>query len=225
MSKAIQKGFDKIAKNYDLQRRRLIPCFDDFYGIATKLIESNCDMINILDIGAGTGLFSAFILNKYPKAKITLIDISEQMLEMAKERFDGNKNIKYIAANYTEYEFNDKYDVIISALSIHHLEHEQKKGLYSKCYEILKSNGIFINADQVLGETLYIEKLNKMNWEKSIEESSLTQEEIIATYERIKLDKEATLDEQLSWLKKSGFVDVGCVYKYFHFAVMFGRKF
>jgi tRNA (cmo5U34)-methyltransferase len=34
----------------------------------------------------------------------------------------------------------------------------------------------------------------------------------------------STLAEQLNWLKESGFKDVDCIYKYFNFVVLFGRK-
>ncbi len=45
-----------------------------------------------------------------------------------------------------------------------------------------------------------------------------------ASYERTKLDKMATLDQQLSWLTEIGFADVDCMYKYYNFVVMFARK-
>jgi tRNA (cmo5U34)-methyltransferase len=224
MNNSIQQKFDDISQNYDKQRKVLIPCFDDFYNSAISLIETSKQKLKVLDIGGGTGLFSMFLLNKYPEASITIIDISEKMLDIARLRFRDNPNIKYLVEDYTEYNFTEKYDVIISALSIHHLTHEQKEAMYKKCYYMLNSEGIFINADQVLGNTAYTEDFNKRAWKNFIENSGLTKEELNATYERIKLDKEAKLDEQLKWLAEVGFADVECVYKYYHFAVMFGRK-
>lgn len=146
------------------------------------------------------------------------------MLNMAKERFRGNANVKYIAADYSKYDFTEKYDLVVSALSIHHLEDKEKKELYKKSYSILKEKGIFINSDQVHGETPFIENLNKTTWRKYVENSSLTEEEIKAAYERTRLDKDIRLDQQLDWLKEAGFCDVSCIYKYYMFAVMFGRK-
>ena len=105
----------------------------------------------ILDIGAGTGLLSAFLMERYPDASFTLIDISEKMLDVAKDRFRGNSNVKYIVADYSKHSFVEKYDMVVSALSIHHLEDEEKKELYKKSYSLLKQNGIIINADQVHG--------------------------------------------------------------------------
>ncbi|MCC4771582.1 methyltransferase domain-containing protein [Methanosarcina sp. DH2] len=220
----IQRKFDAISKKYDEQRKKFIPCFNDFYGTTVSVASVNKENPDILDIGAGTGLLSSFMMKRYPEASFTLIDISEKMLDMAKDRFKNNSNVKYIAADYSKYDFVEKYDMVISALSIHHLEDEDKRDLYKKSYSILKENGIFINADQVHGETPFIENLNKTTWRLYVEGSGLPEEEILAGYERTKLDKDSKLDQQLDWLKETGFRDVSCIYKYYQFAVMFGRK-
>lgn len=220
----IQDIFDEISKKYDSQRKMLIPCFDEFYGICVSVADADNEAPKILDIGAGTGLLSSFVLNRYPNARITLIDISEKMLEVAQKRFIGNENVKYIVDDYTKLKLLEEYDMVVSALSIHHLEDSVKKELYRKCYSVLKPNGIFINADQVIGETSYIDSLNKKRWKESIEKSGLPKNEILSAYERMKLDKEAPLNQQLEWLREIGFQDVSCIYKYYSFAVMFGRK-
>ena len=224
MSDGIKMEFDNISSSYDKQRKQLIPCFEDFYNSSVAIAEAITERPNILDVGAGTGLISSFLLRKFPEAKLTLIDISEKMLEVAKHRFKDYRDYKYIVDDYSKYIFTEKYDIIISALSIHHLTDEEKEKFYRKCYSILKNNGVFINADQVLGNTKYMDSLYKKHWRTSIEQSGLSKEEILSGYERIKLDKEATLSQQLTWLSESGFSDVECVYKYYHFAVMFGKR-
>ncbi|WP_139492321.1 class I SAM-dependent methyltransferase [Brevibacillus dissolubilis] len=216
--------FDQIAKKYDEQRKKLIPCFHDFYQISVALANTTREAPAILDIGAGTGLFSSLVLEKYPNAHLTLIDISEKMLDVAKVRFQDRANVTYIVDDYTKHEFNEKFDIIISALSIHHLTELEKKNLYSTVFSLLNDNGVFINADQVLGHTDYIETLYKDDWKQKVESSGLSQEEISAAYERTKLDKMSTLDDQLTWLKEIGFSDVDCVYKYYNFVVFTGRK-
>lgn len=220
----IRLRFNNVSKEYDQQRRQLIPCYDDFYNLAVSVIEVSSEVPKVLDIGAGTGLFSSYLLRKFPEAKITLIDISDKMLDIAKQRFKCIDGLEYIVGDYSKYKFVGEYDAIISSLSIHHLMDDQKKSFYNKCYEILKPNGIFVNCDQVLGNTEYLDSIFKKNWKSSIEKSGLSKDEIAATYERIKLDKETPLFTQLQWLGEAGFSDVDCIYKYYHFAIMFGRK-
>lgn len=224
MYKDIQEKFNKNSQLYDEQRKKLIPCFEDFYNISALIAESHLDNPKILDLGAGTGIFSQYLLKKYPKASLTLIDIAERMLELSKVRFKNLSNVKYIIDNYLTYNFSEKYDIIISSLSIHHLSDKEKLELYKRCYSMLNTNGMFINSDQFLGETPYIEDLNKNLWKTEVENSDLSQEEILSCYERIKLDKEATLEQNLNWLKESGFSDISCVYKYYHFGIIYGRK-
>ena len=223
MSEILRK-FDDISEKYDEQRKKFIPCFDDFYGVSVSVASVDTETPRILDIGAGTGLLSGFLMERYPEASFTLIDLSEKMLEIAKDRFRSNSNVKYIIGDYSKYDFVEKYDLVASALSIHHLEDNKKKEFYKKIYSMLKQNGIFINADLVYGETPFIENLNKTTWKQYIEGSGLPEEEILAGYERIKLDRESKLDQQIDWLKEIGFYDVSCIYKFYNFAVMFGRK-
>lgn len=222
--KDIAQQFDENAKKYDSQRRKLIPCFNDFYSVPLSMIHAATSNPTVLDVGAGTGLFSSLILDKYPEANITLIDLSEKMMEEAKKRFVHSPNIKYVVSDYTNYEFEHKFDFVISSLSIHHLTDAEKRNMYKRINNLLKDGGVFLNADQVLGETEFLEKLYRSDWESKVDNSGLTKEEIDAAYERTKLDKMSTLNDQLIWLKESGFRDVDCLYKYFNFVVLFGQK-
>ena len=216
--------FNQVANAYDKQRRKLIPCFDDFYGIAVSNAETARDTPDILDLGAGTGLLSSMMLKKYPKANLTLIDISEKMIEAAKTRFDGMDNVKYIVDDYTNYVYANKFDIIVSALSIHHLLDAEKKAVYRNAFQNLREDGVFINADQVLGQTMFLDSLYRNDWKSKVESRGLSREEIASAYERTKLDKMANLDNQLGWLKEIGFSDVDCIYKYYNFVVLYGRK-
>lgn len=58
--------FSRDAGNYDNLRRQLIPCFDDFYGTALKLVQEwqAIPTIDVLDVGAGTGMFSTIVRSK-----------------------------------------------------------------------------------------------------------------------------------------------------------------
>ncbi|MEN6389513.1 MAG: methyltransferase domain-containing protein [Syntrophomonas sp.] len=216
--------FNDVAGAYDSQRRFLIPCFEDFYGTAVALAQADTPEPEILDIGAGTGLMSALLLKKYPGARLTLIDVSDQMVEVARQRFQNVSDIEYIIDDFARNHFSKSFDIIISSLAIHHLNEPEKEALYHKVYHTLKESGCFINADQVLGSTVFLENLYKEDWKRKVLASPLTPEELGRAYERTRMDQMSTLQDQLGWLKDAGFSEVDCVYKYYNFVVMYARK-
>lgn len=220
----IKSHFDSVAADYDRQRRGLIPCFDDFYGSALKLTQMAANPANILDLGAGTGLFSEMIANKYPEANIRLMDLSDEMLSMARERFKGNAKIGYIIGDYLNDPVSGPYDLVVSSLSIHHLNAAEKSLLFAKVYKLLNPGGVFINADQVLGPDVGMDAFYKSNWKEAIENSGLSYEELEQADQRTKLDKMSTMEEQIQWLKNAGFDPVDVVYKSYSFTVMYGKK-
>ncbi|GAB6989237.1 class I SAM-dependent methyltransferase [Paenibacillus pini] len=220
----VSSKFDEVAYAYDAQRRKLIPCFNDFYQTSVSLADTSVKRPNILDLGAGTGLFSSLLLEKYPEAEITLIDLSSKMLEVAESRLARYSNVNYVLDDYTNYIALDKYDLIVSALSIHHLSDSDKMKLYKNTLLNLKANGVFINADQVLGHTEAIDMMYRGDWKSKVEASSLSREEKDSAYERTKIDRMTPLQTQLNWLQDVGFDDVDCVYKYYNFVVMYGKK-
>jgi tRNA (cmo5U34)-methyltransferase len=173
----IKKAFDEMASCYDAQRRWIIPEMDSYYSAAVWAADCTHSRPEILDIGAGTGLLSALMVRKYPDASLTLVDLSEPMLSIAKQRFFGRKNMRYISGDYSNVDFAGRYDVICSALSIHHLEQDAKRRLYKKIVEALHPGGIFVNADQVLGETPAIQQHYLAYWDEFLEPCPLSVEE------------------------------------------------
>lgn len=220
----IRTIFNAVAQSYDQQRRHIIPCFDDFYGTAVSLAEAQKPQPDILDIGAGTGLLSAMLLKRHPGAKLALIDISDHMMAIARKRFENRHDVEYIIDDFASYDFTRSFDLVVSALAIHHLTDKEKSALYRKVYGHLKKGGVFINADQVLGSTAYLETLYKEDWINKVKASPLSREDLMKAGERTRLDKMATLEAQLGWLKEAGFADVDCIYKFYNFVVLYARK-
>ena len=220
----VKGQFDEISKEYDRQRPYLIPCFHDFYTACYPLVKRLTGAKTLLDLGAGTGLFSYFIYLIRPDLNFTLVDLSPEMLNAAKERFKGLKNFEFRELDFATEALPGKYDVIISALSIHHLEDEGKKQLYRNAFESLNEGGLLINADQVLGRNAGFDAFYKESWKESVLDSGLEEAAVQKAFERIKSDKFAPLEAQISMLEEAGFTEADCIYKNHSFAVFAGTK-
>jgi tRNA (cmo5U34)-methyltransferase len=217
--------FDRYASEYDRDRKKLVPFFDDFYGTAMRMIPFSADApILVLDLGAGTGLVAAMIAQSFPNATIHLTDISEAMLAEARKRFAGNSRITIAVQEHLELSNVSTYDLIISALSIHHLEHEGKQTLFRKIFHALRPGGAFINADQSLGATPEEEAANERQWIADATANGATPEAIDGVKERMLADRNATFADQLRWLEDAGFSDAQCAYARCRFVVYGGEK-
>lgn len=221
----IEKQFNQIAHEYDRKRRKFIPCFDDFYISSTNFISSNIDAPKcIIDLGAGTGLLSYFWYQHYPTAEYILIDIADDMLDVARKRFDGIENVSYQVNDYTANLPGDNFDTVLSALSIHHLDEDSKMKLFLKIYNILPGGGLFVNYDQFCAGQPKMNAWYDSYWEKQLYHSGLTQKDIELWKERRKLDRECSVEQQMDALKKCGFDNVMCIYTYQKFSVIAAVK-
>ena len=217
--------FDACATTYDANRPQLVPEFESFYGTLIKQIAFPSDAtFRVLDLGAGTGLLTAMLHERFDKAEFLVTDISNNMLKIAKERFAGKPQIKLLNRDNRNLTENNYFDVIISALSLHHLSHPEKAQVYKDCFKALKPSGKFINADQVLGTTQTEERMFEESWRSEVQATGLSETLIKEAQIRMKEDRNARLSDQLDWLQTAGFQRVECWYQRNRFSVFGGIK-
>lgn len=226
----IQEQFNLVAKEYDENRKKFIPCFDAFYDDATDFISKSIRTPKqILDLGAGTGILSAFYFKHFSDAEFLLVDVADEMLNIARKRFLGANNVKFMVADYAKnFSFlttnGEKFDSIISALSIHHLEDNEKQKLFSKIYDALPTGGVFANYDQFCAESLEMNRNFTTYWEGKIFSSGLSENDIAKWKERKKLDRECSVGKEIKMMKVGGFENAECVFLCQKFAVIVGMK-
>lgn len=219
---------------YDQARRRLVPCFDGFYGAAAELVaravaERRGDAagrpVRILDLGAGTGLLSEQVLASLASApvELTLFDRDPAMLERAEARL-ARHSPKVIVAEFESPLPAEGYDVVMSALAIHHLDDAAKRGLFARVLAALEPGGVFVNAEQIAGVDATEQALFEATHLDGARRLGGSEQEIAEAVERMKIDRCATLAEQVDWLREAGFARAGAYFQWFRFAVYAGWK-
>lgn len=227
---SVRDTFDAAAGDYDRKLRRFVPDVEEFYGAVPGFLpfEEGAEL-RALDLGAGTGLLSEMVAERFPHASLTLVDFSEKMLDVARQRLAGRGvRARFVIADYLEEPFPERYDLVISALSVHHLEDEDKRRLFGKVRDSLAPGGFFVCADQTLGATPELEERYREDLIRRVREIGIGEQVLDHFIERTRESGshtfEAPLTAQLSWLAGAGFEAVDCFYKRGRFAVYGGRK-
>lgn len=223
----IKQNFEADAKEYDDNIIKLIPFYPQILDALIGSISYNNDYrIRVLDLGCGTGTISKRISEKFPNSDITCVDIASNMIEIAKFKLQNHPLKSFKIGDFSNISFDEKYDVVVSSLALHHLmDDNQKRDFYLTIYNILNDGGLFFNADIVLGSSTHLQTQNIDKWVEFMKQS-VSEEEVMNKWipRYHEEDKPAKLIDQLEWLQEIGFVDVDVVWKYYNFAVYGGSK-
>jgi tRNA (cmo5U34)-methyltransferase len=206
---------------------KAIPHHETLFTAAKSLPPFSDDApIRVLDLGAGTGQFTWQILSRYPNASFTLVDLAPKMLDIARQRFKGFSNsFDYIVDDFRNLADLREFDLVISSLAIHHLDHPGKQALFKDIYASLKPTGLFINVDQIQAPTPGLREYYWSAWLKNVRQNNAAEDQIqLSVQRRTTYDKDALLADQLLWLQNAGFASVDIIYKDHFIGVFYAAK-
>lgn len=138
----VRAQYEQLADIYDLRWRKYIN--------NTLTFLYNWEQIDsqstVLDIACGTGEFERLLLGKNPTQRITGIDISEKMLDIAKEKYRVYSNVEFHQTSANSLPFaSHTFDVAVCANAFHYFE--QPLVALSEIKRVLKPNGKLIILD------------------------------------------------------------------------------
>jgi len=141
----VEQMFDNIAPKYDLLNHLLSMGIDKIWRWKAINIIQKYNPTRILDVATGTGDF-ALKIKKRTQAEVIGMDISEKMLEVARnkaEKQNQNNGIKFILADCAKIPFDkESFNTVSAAFGVRNFEN-LRHGL-SEMHRILKNNGIIL---------------------------------------------------------------------------------
>jgi tRNA (cmo5U34)-methyltransferase len=123
-----------------------IPGYAELQEAVTKATAA-IRATRVLELGTGTGETAVRVLAGQPGAEWVGIDASEAMLARARERLPG--------ADLRLQRLEDElpagpFDLVVSALAVHHLDGAGKRDLFSRVARVLRPGGLFVLGDVVV---------------------------------------------------------------------------
>lgn len=117
----------------------------DAIAEATRGLEAR----RILELGTGTGETSRRVLEDHPEASLTGIDESEPMLVQAR-RLLPRADLR--TSRLQDPLPEGPFDLVVSALTVHHLGRDEKADLFQRVATVLRPGGRFVMGDVVVPE-------------------------------------------------------------------------
>jgi tRNA (cmo5U34)-methyltransferase len=103
--------------------------------------------VAILDLGTGTGETLRHVAQRHPAARLTGVDESERMLSVARNVVPG---ADLRVARLQDELPDGPFDLVISALAVHHLDADEKAALFRRVAARLAPGGRFVLADVIV---------------------------------------------------------------------------
>jgi tRNA (cmo5U34)-methyltransferase len=131
---------DEVAAN--------VPRYRDLQAALAEA-TSGIEVSSVLDIGIGTGETSAAVLLVHPSARISGLDASPEMLEVARKRLPAGSIAGLTVGRLQDPLPRGEFDLVVSSLAIHHLWGGQKRMLFARIHRALAPGRLFVMADVV----------------------------------------------------------------------------
>ncbi|MBW4645382.1 MAG: class I SAM-dependent methyltransferase [Goleter apudmare HA4340-LM2] len=141
-----KKIFDLWAPSYDW----LLPSV--FYQTVHKRLLEYVDLpttANVLDLGCGTGRLLARLADKFPELRGTGLDLSSQMLQVARQKNRHRPRLIYVEGKAESLPFADgQFHAVFNTISfLHYLEPQQ---VLNEVARVLSPHGRFYLVDTSL---------------------------------------------------------------------------
>lgn len=227
----IQQRFDNDVERFSNLETGQISTVDAALSLEllTQIAASVCpNAKSVLDLGCGAGNFTLKLLDLIPDLDCTLVDLSQPMLNKAKERISkvSQGKISTIQTDFLNLQLTaETFDIVVTGAAMHHLRTDEEwETVFTKIFKSLKKGGCFWISDLILHDNPAINQLMWKRYADYLEGigGKAYQENVFAYID--KEDTPRSVMYQLDLMKKIGFSTVDVLHKNSCFSVFGGIK-
>ena len=123
----------------------------DYERLQDELVRATgaAGVAAILELGTGTGETARRVLDAHPDASLHGIDVSAKMLAVARGAL-ADRDVTLEVGQLEDSLPQGRFDLVVSALTVHHLDGAGKAELFTRIAELLDEGGRFVLADVVV---------------------------------------------------------------------------
>ncbi len=129
--------------------RREVPDYDRIQDETAAATGTGA--LRVLELGTGTGETALRVLARHPGATLVGVDASDAMLEGARAALPAER-VDLRLGRFEDPLPDGPFDVVVSALAVHHLDGPAKAELFARVAAVLAPGGRFVLADVVVPE-------------------------------------------------------------------------
>jgi tRNA (cmo5U34)-methyltransferase len=177
---------------------------------------------HVLDVGSGAGNYTLKLLEQLPNLDVTLIDLSQPMLDRARERVGRatTGSVQSLQGDIREVELPDRgFDIVLAAAVLHHLRTDSEwRQVFTAFHRALRPGGSVWVFDLVESS---IPAVQQLMWRQYGEYLARLKDEAYRDHVFAYVEKEDTprpLLFQLDLLRQVGFSQVVILHKNICFA-------
>ena len=172
---------------------------------------------HLLEVGCGGGNYTLKLLERMPNLNVTLVDLSEAMLDLAfpRVRPKTTGTVETIQSDVRDVEVGlGRFDIVLASAVLHHLRTDDEwRTVFQKLHDALKPRGSFWIFDIVESP---LPEIQAIHWRRYGEYLTAAGGEALREelYERIIVeDTPRSVPFQLDLLRTVGFSEVELLHK------------
>jgi SAM-dependent methyltransferase len=141
--------------SWDAQQAVFLPDRETRFAALLDVVEAIAgDAPRVLDLAGGTGSITRRLLDRFPAATSTVLDVDAALLEIARATFAGDDRVAVVRADLGTPAWRREvsgapYDAVLTATALHWLADARRATLYAEVRDVLRPGGAFVNADHM----------------------------------------------------------------------------